>query len=314
MEGPEEGVDMEEETGGGSAEKEDAKAAVKRRRKYEMAEYWDERYEKTSGVFDWYTDFLSLKPLFAHYCKLNSRILNLGCGNSELAEGLALEGYTDVTSVDISGKCIDMMLKRCQESKHAEKLKDLRWIRMDASRMTFEDKTFDFIIEKGTMDALVCNSETGPTLTRILAEAHRVLRIGGTLVVITYGNPDSRMALFKDANCPWRIKVRRVPYSPSALLIRTLRAMLNGKPLRCVSPEMLAVAMPKVKQELANFETAEDLGPEKSPFCYGYCCTKVSEESNKPPAAPAVQHDNGEGGCRQLEDDEQEDDEPENVA
>jgi len=51
--------------------------------------------------------------------------------------------------------------------------------------------------------------------------------------------------------------------------------MLNGKPLRCVTPEMFAAAMPKVKEELANFETAEDMGPEKSPFCYAYCCTKM---------------------------------------
>jgi len=258
-----------------SPEKHEENVVDKRRNKYEMAAYWDERYQKTNGVFDWYTDFITLKPLFEHYCGRNSRILNLGCGNSELSESLALGGYTDVSSIDISGKCIDMMVKRCRESKHAEKLKNLKWMQMDASKMTYKDNAFDFIIEKGTLDALVCNTDTRSTLTKIIAEAHRVLKVGGTLVVITYGNPDARMPFFKDPRCPWRIKVRRVPYSPSALLIRTLRAMLNGKPLRCVTPEMFAAAMPKVKEELANFETAEDMGPEKSPFCYAYCCTKM---------------------------------------
>jgi hypothetical protein len=31
---------------------------------------------------------------------------------------------------------------------------------MDATKMTFPDSSFDFVIDKGTLDALACGNET----------------------------------------------------------------------------------------------------------------------------------------------------------
>eukprot|EP00466_Bigelowiella_natans_P008809 jgi/Bigna1/77493/fgenesh1_pg.48_\ len=108
---------------------------------------------------------------------------------------------------------------------------------MDASDLKFPDNTFHMCFEKGTIDALICDSKQNtPAIRKMIREAWRVLRPGGVFVVITYGAPKHRIKFFKNADkntcgkeaTPWAITVRRVPYSPSALLIRHLRLALNG--------------------------------------------------------------------------------------
>ena len=47
--------------------------------------YWEERYDEQSGTtFDWLEDYESIKPIIDNLgIKKESRILNVGCGNSE---------------------------------------------------------------------------------------------------------------------------------------------------------------------------------------------------------------------------------------
>mmetsp|Transcript_42192 Transcript_42192/g.68489 ORF Transcript_42192/g.68489 Transcript_42192/m.68489 type:complete len:344 (+) Transcript_42192:29-1060(+) len=258
------------------------------KQRYHSAQYWDSRYEGCSeGSFDWYTDYAALAPLFRYYLREDSTVLNVGCGNSAVSEDLAMAGYPNVTSIDISAKCVELMEKRCRAVEDKEgRLKALRFMEMDASDLKFPDNTFHMCFEKGTIDALICDSKQNtPAIRKMIREAWRVLRPGGVFVVITYGAPKHRIKFFKNVDkntcgkeaTPWAITVRRVPYSPSALLIRHLRLALNGKPLRSVTGKMLAEAMSKVREDTERFETAEDEGPEGSVFCYAYCCTKTED-------------------------------------
>ena len=50
--------------------------------------YWEERYEEQSGTtFDWLEDYESIKSIIDNPgIKKESRILNVGCGNSEFSE------------------------------------------------------------------------------------------------------------------------------------------------------------------------------------------------------------------------------------
>ena len=40
----------------------------------------------------------------------------------------------------------------------------MEWLTMDATEMTFEDKKFDYVIDKGTMDALIAGRDLSPTI------------------------------------------------------------------------------------------------------------------------------------------------------
>jgi hypothetical protein len=57
---------------------------------YGEAWYWDERYRKEAGPFDWYQKYPALAPLLRLYVAPHHRLLLVGCGNS--GESLFLSG------------------------------------------------------------------------------------------------------------------------------------------------------------------------------------------------------------------------------
>jgi len=73
--------------------------------------YWDQRYQEQAGTtFDWLEDYPNLKPIFDEYFKDSKndiKILNLGCGNSELSEEMYDDGYLNIVNIDISPVVIE---------------------------------------------------------------------------------------------------------------------------------------------------------------------------------------------------------------
>lgn len=83
---------------------------------YGDPEYWEERYKTSEGkTFDWLEDYDSLKDIFLKSLKENSKILMLGCGNSELSEKMYINGYKNIINIDISKVVIDQMQKRNED-------------------------------------------------------------------------------------------------------------------------------------------------------------------------------------------------------
>merc|ERR1712146_684634 len=53
------------------------------------------------------------------------------------------------------------------------------------------DGTFDYAIDKGTMDSILCGSNSTCMAYKYLQEVKRVLKPGGTLLIVSYGGPQS---------------------------------------------------------------------------------------------------------------------------
>jgi len=85
--------------------------------------YWEERYKgNADSIFDWLEDYETLKPIIDEL-KLNkqkTRVLILGCGNSELSENMYDDGYKLIFNTDISKNVITNMQKR-NESRQGMK-------------------------------------------------------------------------------------------------------------------------------------------------------------------------------------------------
>lgn len=67
--------------------------------------YWDSYFEEekeTTESFDWLVGWDLLKPHLEPYLKPEYRILIIGCGSSRLGIDLYLDGYRNVTNMDIS--------------------------------------------------------------------------------------------------------------------------------------------------------------------------------------------------------------------
>ncbi|KAF5752645.1 methyltransferase-like protein 13 [Tripterygium wilfordii] len=173
---------------------------------YGDAPYWDARYVQEGGSFDWYQRYSALRPFVRHYIPTSSRVLMVGCGNALMSEDMVKDGYEDIMNVDISSVAIDTMRRKY------ECVPQLKYMQMDVRDMSFfPDESFDSIIDKGTLDSLMCGTDAPISSTRMLGEVSRLLKPGGIYMLITYGDPKVRMHVLKQPVCNWKITLYIIP-------------------------------------------------------------------------------------------------------
>ncbi|CAH8362628.1 unnamed protein product [Eruca vesicaria subsp. sativa] len=187
--------------------------------------YWDERYTNESEPFDWYQSYSSLAPLINLYVPNRPRpVLVIGCGNSAFSEGMVDDGYEDVVNTDISSVVIDAMVKKYSDRPQ------LKYLKMDVRDMkAFGDASFDAVIDKGTLDSILCGSNSRQHSTQMLEEVWRVLKDKGVYILITYGAPDYRLRLFKDSRS-WTTKLHVIDKSLTGQPLETSKWELT-KPI-----------------------------------------------------------------------------------
>ncbi|XP_059311655.1 uncharacterized protein LOC132063214 isoform X1 [Lycium ferocissimum] len=175
---------------------------------YGDALYWDARYvqEAGSGSFDWYQRYSALRPFVRHYVPTSSRVLMVGCGNAVMSEDMVKDGYEEIVNVDISTVAIDMMRRKYED------VPQLKYLEMDVRDMSFfPDESFDAVIDKGTLDSLMCGTNAPICAAQMLGEVSRLLKNGGVYMLITYGDPTSRMSHLNRPVFNWKIELYIIP-------------------------------------------------------------------------------------------------------
>jgi ubiquinone/menaquinone biosynthesis C-methylase UbiE len=105
--------------------------------------------------------------------------------------------FLAVANIDISSVVIEQM-----EIAHQDK-ESLLWFIMDCTDLEFENNMFDVAFDKGTLDALFCGMDAVQKVGQTLTEVHRVLKPRGLFFEITYGKPESRVAVFEAYELDW---------------------------------------------------------------------------------------------------------------
>ncbi|XP_044974263.1 EEF1A lysine methyltransferase 4-like isoform X1 [Hordeum vulgare subsp. vulgare] len=181
------------------------------------AAYWDARYSSPStggkggvgGFFDWYQSYPALRPLLRACVPASSRVLMLGCGNSLLSEDMVKDGYQNIVNIDISSVVIEHM-----KEKHMD-IPQLTYMQLDVRDMSFfGDGSFDCIIDKGTLDAMMCGDDAPHGAYKMLTEVARLMRPGGIYILITYGAPKERLTLLNQVRCHWDVELYITPATP----------------------------------------------------------------------------------------------------
>ena len=145
-------------------------------------------YYRRPEPFDWYQVYSGIKDIISQYITKNDKILNLGCGNSRLSEELSEEGFEDITNIDFSNKVITIMEEKCKA-----KYPKMSFKVMDALDMKeFQTGYFNTVIDKGTLDSVLCADNAVPNAQKMISEVFRVLAPGGHYICITYGDPEHR--------------------------------------------------------------------------------------------------------------------------
>ncbi|KAI9556384.1 hypothetical protein GHT06_018958 [Daphnia sinensis] len=174
---------------------------------YASVAYWNERYG-TEESFEWCKSYAAFKDLIRKEVQPTDRILMLGCGNSSLSEDMYRDGFHRITNVDYSSVVVENMKNRSSEAR------SMQWLVMDIKDLKFESGSFDVVIEKATLDALLVAerdpwrlSENGRILMdEILIQVSNVLSSNGRFISITFAQPHFRKRLYAREQYGWNIR------------------------------------------------------------------------------------------------------------
>ncbi|KAM8850071.1 EEF1A lysine methyltransferase 4 isoform 2-T8 [Spinachia spinachia] len=174
--------------------------------RYKDRDYWDERY-KTEQCYDWLGSFSEFQHILEKHVLKADSILILGCGNSSMSGDMYSAGYHCITNIDYSSVCIATMSDRYSDCVA------MTWRQMDVRHLSFPDASFDVIIEKATLDAIMVEEKTpwevspqaGGFIHQALTEVGRCLKPGGRFVSVTFASPLFRKRLYARTEYNWSI-------------------------------------------------------------------------------------------------------------
>ncbi|EPS60757.1 hypothetical protein M569_14044, partial [Genlisea aurea] len=116
------------------------------------------------------------------------------------SEGMVDDGYDEIVNIDISKVVIEAM-----KNKYSSR-PQLKYMHMDVRDMSsFSSGSFTAVIDKGTLDSILCGQSSPENSHKMLTEVMRVLKDDGYYILITYGSPAQRVSLLK--KFPWSIKL-----------------------------------------------------------------------------------------------------------
>ena len=92
------------------------------------------------------------------------------------------------------------------KSRNKDK-KGLHFDVMDVCEMAYKDETFDLVIDKSTIDAILCGDHCFMLVAKMLKEISRVLKTGGYYIIISYGKPESRMVHLERDHLAFEIQI-----------------------------------------------------------------------------------------------------------
>lgn len=179
--------------------------------------YWDKRYsqifrdfkdkppaqQREEGIlYDWYLNAPRCLDIIVPYletCKgYSSRILILGCGLSDVGPELYRRGYKNVVNIDFSGVVINRMQKEFADHE------GLQFSVLDVANLgPFGNEYFDFIFDKGCIDAVMCGNSSVDSVHNAYEEISRVLANEGYFVSVSYGEPLTRNPYIKKDEFKW---------------------------------------------------------------------------------------------------------------
>ncbi|KAL7822626.1 kinase domain-containing protein [Trichoderma gracile] len=175
---------------------------------FDQQAYWHHRFS-TESSFEWLlssNDFIAIiKPLLSSLNRTSTRILNIGCGTSDLHNHFRRLGFLDVTNVDYE----PLAIERGQELERqafgdvrmkyavADATKSLLHIPSSRTNDSSENipvgKKFDLVVDKSTVDAISCGGEE--QVRRMAHCVRECLADGGAAVWVSLSYSAERFSI-----------------------------------------------------------------------------------------------------------------------
>ena len=161
---------------------------------YFSKDYWEKRYNCHSKKFEWYNglerlnkDF-NFEELLKDHTKAKSKILEIGCGTSDLSFSLANKGFCNLYAIDYSLTAIDLMKKNFSH-------KNLTYLVLSFYDLNlfFGKNEIDVIIDKAGIDTINTLNDLDiirENLNKVFNEIYKVLKKGGIVFNISNKNKE----------------------------------------------------------------------------------------------------------------------------
>ena len=81
---------------------------------------------------------------------------------------------------------------------------------MNMCALNFPDLCFDAVLDKATIDSILCGENSTANTSRYTHEVARVLKPGGVFIVISHGAPDIRLS-YLEGDYGWTVTVSTLP-------------------------------------------------------------------------------------------------------
>lgn len=178
-------------------------------------QYWDTRHAEDANCkrkFDWLFEYAHLRDLLSKHIAREDAVLQLGCGNSRLAQEWCLDGHVGrLRNVDFSPVVVEQMKLELHDSqgKAIPKYANVSYEVADVRNLKeYASGSIDAVLDKGTYDCIACNEDYQEDLEQMLLSVFRVLRPGGVYLLISLGDPKTRIPWLDDEpGLDWNVSV-----------------------------------------------------------------------------------------------------------
>lgn len=110
------------------------------------------------------------------------------------------DGYNEIVNIDISPVVIEAMKKKYQD------VPQLKYMTMDVLDLSYFDNcSFDSVIDKGTLDAIMCVAGGPYNIAMMLAEITRIMKPGGIYMLVSFASPSLSLPLLNRDAFGWSI-------------------------------------------------------------------------------------------------------------
>ncbi|VDN13102.1 unnamed protein product [Dibothriocephalus latus] len=152
--------------------------------------YWEHFFSRLSSAFEWYGDLETLFDTFAGNIRHTDKVLEVGCGNSELCcqiyDKLGCQSYLGIDTSETAINEVRRLYadRRTRPSLSFERL-DVFSLVSELHHRGFELPHFNSVIDKGTLDAIHSGGSSEEQITTYFEQITSTICLFGRYILIT---------------------------------------------------------------------------------------------------------------------------------
>jgi len=143
----------------------------------------------------------------------HEKVLVVGCGNSLMSEQVSCEGFSAVISIDYISSIVDELA-----IKYRHRFPSMQFVCMDATKLSFSGESFELVLDKGTLDAILCGAQQ-PVIHAMIEQIYRVLKCNGVYAVVSCNPPAKIASYVMSGDRRWLLQFRGVGQRHSYLYL-----------------------------------------------------------------------------------------------